>query len=507
MGAQPRLQQIAKDLIAHFEKRQESQEGKAMIVAMSREICVHLYNEIVALKPDWHSEDPAKGAIKIVMTGSAADKALLQPHIYSKQVKQALEKRFKNPDDPLKLVIVRDMWLTGFDAPCCHTMYVDKPMRGHNLMQAIARVNRVFKDKPGGLVVDYIGIANELKQALHTYTNAKGRGKPTIDTEEALRMLLAKMDAIAGMFATPLEGKALDISQFETHAMSLLPRAANHILGLEDGKKRFADLVLAATKAYALCSTLEQAKAYQRKLAFYSAVKAMMSKEQIGDGKLRKKQQDHVLKQILDNSLIADGVDDIFSLCGLDKPNIGLLSDEFLEDVRQMEHKNLAVELLEKLLEDNIQSRGSRNLVQERKYRERLEATLTKYHNRGIETAQVIEELIQMAKEFQEAFKRAEDLGLNNDEIAFYDALANNESAVRELGDQILKAIALELVKQLRRSVTVDWQVRESVRARLRILVRRILQKYKYPPDKADEAIDLVLEQAEMLSCAWSSNL
>ncbi|MGC6408905.1 type I restriction endonuclease subunit R [Bisgaard Taxon 45] len=504
VGAQPRLQQIAKDLIAHFEKRQESQEGKAMIVAMSREICVHLYNEIVALKSEWHSEDPAKGAIKIVMTGSAADKALLQPHIYSKQVKQDLEKRFKNPDDPLKLVIVRDMWLTGFDAPCCHTMYVDKPMRGHNLMQAIARVNRVFKDKPGGLVVDYIGIANELKQALHTYTNAKGRGKPTIDTEEAFAVLLEKMDAIAGMFATPLEGKALDISQFETKAMSLLPKAANHILGLDEGKKRFADLVLAATKAYALCATLEQAKAYQRKLAFYSAVKAMMSKEQIGDGKLRKKQQDHVLKQILDNSLIADGVDDIFSLCGLDKPNIGLLSDEFLEDVRQMEHKNLAVELLEKLLQDNIQSRGSRNLVQERKYRERLEATLTKYHNRGIETAQVIEELIQMAKEFQEAFKRAEDLGLNSDEIAFYDALANNESAVRELGDQILKAIALELVKQLRRSVTVDWQVRESVRARLRILVRRILQKYKYPPDKADEAIDLVLEQAETLSYEWS---
>lgn len=325
-----------------------------MIVAMSRDICVHLYNEIIALKPEWHNDDPNKGAIKIVMTGSVADKALLQPHIYSKQVKQDLEKRFKNPDDPLKLVIVRDMWLTGFDAPCCHTMYVDKPMRGHNLMQAIARVNRVFKDKPGGLVVDYIGIANELKQALHTYTNAKGRGKPTIDTQEALKVLLEKMDAIAGMFATPLEGKVLDIGQFETQALSLLPKAANHILGLEDGKKRFADLVLAATKAYALCGTLEQSKTYQRKLAFYAAAKAMMFKAQIGDGKLRKQRQDHVLKQILDNSLIADGVDDIFTLCGLEKPNIGLLSDEFLEDVRQMEHKNLAVELLEKLLQDNI---------------------------------------------------------------------------------------------------------------------------------------------------------
>ncbi|QLB13276.1 type I restriction enzyme R subunit [Bisgaardia hudsonensis] len=504
VGAEPRLKEIANDLVAHFEKRLASQDGKAMIVAMSREICVHLYNEIVALRPEWHNEDPTLGAIKIVMTGSAADKALLQPHIYTKQVKKDLEKRFKNPDDPLKLVIVRDMWLTGFDAPCCHTMYIDKPMKGHNLMQAIARVNRVFKDKPGGLVVDYIGIANELKQAMHTYSNAKGRGKPTIDTHEALKLLLAKIDAIRGMFKTPVNEHVLDISQFESKAIELLPKVANHILGLNDGKKRFCDLVLAATKAYALCATLDEANGLQKELAFYSAIKAMLNKEQISTGKLKKERKDHLLKQILDNSVIAEGVDDIFALCGLEKPNIGLLSDEFLEDIRDMPYKNLAVELLEKLLKDNIQSRNGRNVVQERKYKERLEATLTKYHNRGIETAQVIEELIKMAKDFQEAFQRAENLGLNQDEIAFYDALANNESAVRELGDEILKKIALELVGQLRKSVTVDWQVRESVRARLRILVRRVLQKYKYPPDKANDAIDLVLEQAERLSQYWS---
>lgn len=504
VGAAPRLQQVAADLVAHFEKRQESQSGKAMIVAMSREICVHLYNEIIRLRPDWHSDDIDKGVIKIVMTGSVADKALLQPHIHNARDKKTLEKRFKDPADPLQLVIVRDMWLTGFDAPCCHTMYVDKPMRGHNLMQAIARVNRVFKDKPGGLVVDYIGIANELKQALATYTNAKGRGKPTIDAEEALRILLAKMDAIRGMFAEKAEDVSLDISCFETRAVALLPKAANHILALDDGKKRFADLVLAATKAYALCATLDEAQPCQKELAFFSAVKAIIGKG--GDaetGNKKKQQQYGVLKQILDNSLIADGVDDIFALCGLDKPNIGLLSDEFLEDVQHMPYQNLAVELLERLMRDNIKSRSSSNVVQEKKYRDRLQATLTKYHNRSIETAQVIEELIQMAKDFQTALKRAESLGLSSDEIAFYDALANNESAVRELGDDILKKIAFELVKQLRKSVSVDWQVRESVRARLRILVRRILQKYKYPPDKANEAVELVLEQAENISIHW----
>ncbi|EHK9051441.1 type I restriction endonuclease subunit R [Vibrio vulnificus] len=504
VGATPRLSQVAADLIEHFETRNATMDGKAMIVAMSRDICAHLYNEIVALRPEWHSDDPEKGAIKIVMTGSASDKPLLQPHIYNKKTKKRLEKRFKDINDPLKLVIVRDMWLTGFDAPCCHTMYVDKPMKGHNLMQAIARVNRVFKNKPGGLVVDYIGIANELKQALKTYTDSKGKGEPTLNAEEAFSILLEKMDAIRGMFGKTPKSDGLDISGYETQAHKLLVPAANYVLGLEDGKKRFLDLVLAATKSYSLCSTLDEAKELRKEIAFYSAIKAAISKFTSVDKKRTQEEKNSALKQILDNAVIAEGVADVFALCGLDKPNIGLLSDEFLEDVRQMPERNLAVELLEKLLKDDIKAKTRNNVVQEKKYADRLQETLRKYNNRAIETAQVIEELIQMAKEFQEEMMREAELGLNPDEIAFYDALANNESAVRELGDEILKKIAVEITDKLRKSTTVDWQVRDSVRARLKILVRRTLQRWKYPPDKAAEAVELILKQAETLSDSWT---
>ena len=503
VGATPRLKQVGADLVAHFESRTASMDGKAMIVTMSREICVHLYNEIVALRPDWHDADPEKGAIKIVMTGSAADKPLLQPHIYNQQTKKRLEKRFKNANDPLKLVIVRDMWLTGFDAPCCHTMYVDKPMRGHNLMQAIARVNRVFKNKPGGLVVDYIGIANELKQALKIYTDAQGKGEPALRTEEAFAVLAEKIDAIRGLFAKTPQAEGLDISAFVTQAVKLLVPAANYLLGLKDGKKRFLDLVIAATKAYSLCSTLDEAKALRKEIAFYSAIKAAINKFTLVDKKRSLADKNSVLKQILDNAVFAEGVEDVFALCGLDKPNIGLLSDEFLEDVRRMPHKNLAVELLEKLINDAIKAKTRNNVVQEKKYAERLQETLRKYNNRAIETAQVIEELIQMAKEFQADMAREAALGLTPDEIAFYDALANNESAVKELGDEILKKIAVEITEKLRKSTKVDWQVRESVRAELRILIRRTLQRYKYPPDKAADAVELVLKQAELLSQNW----
>lgn len=504
VGATPRLQQVAADLIDHFETRTATMDGKAMIVAMSRDICAQLYNEIVALRPDWHDADPEKGAIKIVMTGSASDKPLLQPHIYNKKTKKRLEKRFKDINDPLKLVIVRDMWLTGFDAPCCHTMYVDKPMKGHNLMQAIARVNRVFKNKPGGLVVDYIGIANELKQALKTYTDSKGKGEPTLRAEEAFAILLEKIDALRGMFAKTPDAQGLDITAFETNAHKLLVPAANYVLALKDGKKRFLDLVLAASKAYSLCSTLDQAKELRKEIAFYSAIKAAITKFTTVDKKRTQEEKNSALKQILDNAVIAEGVADVFSLCGLDKPNIGLLSDEFLEDVRQMPHKNLAIELLEKLLKDDIKAKTRNNVVQEKKYAERLQETLRKYNNRAIETAQVIEELIQLAKEFQSEMAREAELGLNPDEIAFYDALANNESAVRELGDEILKKIAIEITNKLRKSTTVDWQVRDSVRAKLKILVRRTLQRWKYPPDKAAEAVELVLKQAETLSNSWT---
>ena len=505
VGATPRLKQIAADLVTHFEARTEATAGKGMIVTMSREICVHLYNEIIALRPDWHDDDPKKGKIKIVMTGSASDKPLLQPHIYNKQTKKRFEKRFKDVNDPLQLVIVRDMWLTGFDAPCTHTMYIDKPMKGHNLMQAIARVNRVFKDKQGGLVVDYIGIANELKQALKTYTDAKGKGEPTLRAEEAYAVLAEKMDAIRGMFAKTTDQTGLDLSSYETQAHRLIIPAANYVLSLKDGKKRFLDLVLTVNKAFSLCGTLDEAKTLHKEIAFYSAIKAVISKHTSVDRKLSQAEKDSTLKQILDNAVLADGVADVFALCGLDKPNIGLLSDEFLEDVRQMPYRNLAVELLEKLLNDGIKAKTRNNLVQEKRFSDRLQETLRKYNNRAIETSQVIEELIQMAKDFQAEMEREASLGLNPDEIAFYDALANNESAVRELGDDTLKQIAREITEKLRKSTTVDWQVRDSVRAQLKILVRRTLQRWKYPPDKAAEAIELVMKQAEMLSNAWTS--
>lgn len=396
------------------------------------------------------------------------------------------------------MVIVCDMWLTGFDAPPCHTMYVDKPMRGHNLMQAIARVNRVFRDKQGGLVVDYIGIANELKQALKTYTESKGKGAPTLNAEQAYEILLEKLHVIRGMLYK------FDYSGYEAKAHELVVPAANHILELENGKKRFLDTVLSLNKAHSLCNTLDEVIELEKEIAFFNSIKAAINKFSNVEKKRREQEKNSILKQILDNAIVAEGVEDVFKLAGLEKPEIGLLSDEFLEDVRRMKYKNLAVELLEKLLKDEIKSRSRNNIVQQKKFGDRLLETLRKYHNRAIETAQVIEELIQMAKEFRQAMEEEESLGLNKDEIAFYYALANNESAVRELGDEILKKIAVELTEKLRNSTTVDWQKRESVRAKLRILVRRTLQRYKYPPDKQKAALELVMKQAEALADEWS---
>lgn len=513
VGSEPRIDQIAQDLVTHFENRISAMPGKAMIVSMSREICVDTYNAIVALKPEWHDADPAKGAIKIVMTGSASDKEKLQPHIYNKETKKLFEKRFKDVNDPLQLVIVRDMWLTGFDAPNCHTMYIDKPMKGHNLMQAIARVNRVFKDKPGGLVVDYIGIANELKHALKTYTGSNGKGQPTHDANEAFAILLEKMDVVRGMFATPVNGKIFDYSLFETDALLLLPGAMGHILGLVgasgelDGKKRFLDVMAAISKAYTLCSTLDEAEPLKKEIAFLAAVKAAISKYTTVDKRRTDEEKHSALKQIIDNAIVAEGVDDIFEMVGLDRPNIGLLSPEFMEDVANMPQKNLAVELLEKLLRDEVKARMKTDVVSEKKYSDRIMETLRKYHNRAIETAQVIEELIKMAKDMAADAELAEKSGLNPDEIAFYRALIQNESAVKELGDNNLRELAKYVTTQLRKSTTVDWQVRDSVRAKLRNLIRRALRKWKYPPDQAKEAIELCLQQAEVLSNQWSANL
>ncbi|MBK6906355.1 MAG: type I restriction endonuclease subunit R [Rhodocyclaceae bacterium] len=497
VGAEPRIASVAADLVTHFEERNKAQTGKAMFVGMSREICVHLYNEIVKLRPDWHSTDPEQGAIKIVMTGSASDKALLRPHIYSAQVKKRLEKRFKNPADPLRIVIVRDMWLTGFDAPCAHTLYVDKPMKSHNLMQAIARVNRVFKDKQGGLVVDYIGIANELKSALKEYTASKGRGRPTVDAAEAYAVMEEKLDVLRGM----LHG--YDYSDFMTSGHKRLAGAANHVLGQKEGKKRFADIALAMSKAFTLCCTLDEATAVREEVAFMQAVKVILTKRDISQQKKANEERELAIRQIISSAVVSEDVVDIFDAAGLDKPNIGILDDDFLAEVRNLPERNLAVELLERLLEGEIKSHFAGNVVQGKKFSELLTNVIKRYQNRAIETAQVIEELIEMAKKFRVAANRGAELGLSDDEVRFYDALADNESAVRELSDETLKKIAHELTENLRQNISVDWAQRESVRAKLRLMVKRILRKYKYPPDQQEGAVELVLQQAQALGETW----
>jgi type I restriction enzyme R subunit len=506
VGAEPRLNRVASDFVQHFADRLAALEGKAMIVCMSREICAHLYNAIAALKPEWHDPDPAKGSIKIIMTGSSSDKALLRPHLYSKQTKKELEKRFKDPQDEFKVVIVRDMWLTGFDVPPLHTMYVDKPMRGHTLMQAIARVNRVFKDKPGGLVVDYIGIGHELKQALNEYSASGGKGSPVFEAEDALPLLIEKIEVARGM----LHG--FDYQDFETDAFDLLPGAANHVLGLRedsrgrDGKQRFSDCVVAMTKAFALCCTLDEALVYREEIAFFQAIKAALTKHSTTTKKISDEQREHALRQIVSRAVMSDEVIDIFAAAGLEKPNIGVLSEEFLNDVRLMPQRNLAVELLDRLLRDEIKTRFGTNVVQNKKFSELLQQALNRYRSRAIETAQVIEELIEMARQFNQAARRGDNIGLNDAELAFYDALGTNEASVRDLGDDTLKRIAIELTNNLRKNVSVDWSVRETVRARLRLLVKRILRKYKYPPDKEARAVELVLQQAETQSESWTLN-
>jgi type I restriction enzyme R subunit len=499
VGAQPRIEQIAADLVAHFEQRSRTQPGKAMVVAMSRDICARLYEAIVRLRPEWHDADPAKGAIKVVMTAAASDAAHLQPHHTSQAQKKDLEKRFKNPADPLKLVIVRDMWLTGFDAPCLATMYVDKPMKGANLAQAIARVNRVFKDKPGGLVVDYIGIAPQLKEALATYTASKGRGAPTIDTSEALRILKEKL-AVARDLLHPIDWSGF---RQPAKALALLPACLDHILELHDGRKRFCDTVLSMTKAFALCGTTDEAMALAEEVAFLQALRAPLLKGgEDGDGG-PPVNKDFALRQLLSEALVAGGVMEVFAVAGLDKPNLSILSDQFLAEVAKMPQKNLAVELLQRLLREEVKTSFKTNVVKQRKFSELLQASLAKYGNRSIEAAQVIEELIAMAKQFREDAEHAESLGLAPAEQAFYDALADNASAAELMGDDTLVAMAKDLADKLRSNLTVDWQHKENVRARLRLMIRTLLKRYKYPPDQQASATELVLVQAETLSEEW----
>jgi type I restriction enzyme R subunit len=494
-------EQVAADHIAHFEQRSRTQPGKAMVVAMSRDICARLYDAIVTLRPDWHDDDSMKGAIKVVMTATASDEQYLQPHHTTKQQKKDLEKRFKDPADPLKIVIVRDMWLTGFDAPCLATMYVDKPMKGANLAQAIARVNRVFKDKPGGLVVDYIGIAPQLKEALATYTASKVKGQPTIDTSEALRILKEKIQVARDLL------HPIDWSGFREPktAMALLPNCLGHVFGLPDGKKRYCDTVLAITKAFALCGTLDEAMALDPEVTFLQAIRAPLIKddEKGGDGRAPKN-VDFELRQLLSDALIADGITDIFKVAGLQMPDISILSDQFLAEVSKIPQKNLAVELLQRLLREEVQTRFKTNVVKQKRFSELLQVSLNKYANRSIEAAQVIEELIALAKEFRDEAERVDAMGLSVAEVAFYDALVNNQSAHDLMGDEVLMKMARELAEKLRGNLSIDWQYKENVRAKLRTMIKALLKRYKYPPDLEVAAIELVLLQAEMISEEWA---
>lgn len=502
VGAEKRLRLVAQDIVEHFERRLEAMEGKAMIVCMSRRICVELYNEIVKLRPEWHNEDDDKGVIKVVMTGSAADPPDWQPHIRNKERREFLARRFRDPNDPFKVVIVRDMWLTGFDAPSLHTMYLDKPMRGHGLMQAIARVNRVFRDKPGGLVVDYLGLAHELKAALATYTESGGTGQTAISQEEAVAVMLEKYEVCRDLFY------GFDWSAWKTgtpeERLSLLPAAQEHILAQENGKDRLLKAVQELSKAFALAVPHEEALRIRDDVAFFQAVRVSLAKRAPGEPKTEE-ELDHAIRQIVSRAVAPEGVVDIFAAAGLRKPDISILSDEFLAEVRGMPQKNLAVELLKKLLQGEIRTRRRKNIVQARSFAEMLEQAIRRYQNRAIEAAQVIEELIQLAKQMREADRRGEVLGLSEEELAFYDALATNGSALQVLGDEKLRAIARELVATVRNHVTVDWTLRENVRAQLRVLVKRILRKHGYPPDKQEKATQTVLEQAEVLSAEWAA--
>ena len=500
VGAEPRLNQVAADLIKQFETRSKTQPGKAMVVAMSRDICARLYDAIVSLRPQWHDDDHMKGAIKVVMTASASDEQYLQPHNTSKQQKKDLEKRFKNPADPLKIVIVRDMWLTGFDAPCLATMYIDKPMKGANLAQAIARVNRVFRDKPGGLLVDYIGIAPQLKEALATYTSAKGKGAPTIDTGEAVRILKEKLQ-VARDLLHPIDWSGFREPKI---AMALLPNCIERILILPEGKQRYCDTVLAMTKAFALCGTTDEAMALTQEVAFLQAIRAPLIKgEDNGDGGAPRN-VDFDLQQLLSDSLISEGITDIFIVAGLNKPDISILSDQFLAEISKIPQKNLAIELLQRLLRDEVKTRLKTNVVKQKKYSDMLQESLTKYGNRSIEAAQVIEELIAMAKQFRDEAEKVAAMGLSVAEVAFYDALSNNQSAHDLMGDEVLMKMARELAEKLRGNLSIDWQYKENVRARLRTMIKALLKRYKYPPDQEAAAIDLVLQQTEMISEEWS---
>jgi type I restriction enzyme R subunit len=495
VGHPKRIALIAEDLVTHFERRVEAMAGKAMIVCMSRRICVELYDALIKLRPQWAEE-----TLKVVMTGSAEDGPEWQKHIGNKEKRRKLANRFKDPKDPFQIVIVRDMWLTGFDAPCLHTMYADKPMQGHGLMQAIARVNRVFKDKPGGLIVDYLGLADQLKKALATYTESGGKGNPTFDTKQAIAVMLEKHGIACDMM------HGFDWSKWTTgkpaERLQLIPAGQEHILEQEDGKSRFVQVVTELSRAFALCSASEEAVAVRDDVSFFQAIQAALNKQTIS--RKTPEQLDAAVRQLVSKAITTEGeVIDVFTAAGLPKADISILDGRFLAEVRGLKHKNVAAELLEKLLKDELKVRSKRNLVQSQLFSDKLKKTLNAYHNRAIATQEVIEELIKLAQEMNAAMKRGEDLGLTDDEVAFYDALSANASAVEAMGDDKLKVIAAELITKVRQSVTIDWTLREGARAKIRVMVKRILNKYGYPPDLQEEAVKTVLQQAELLCAEW----
>jgi type I restriction enzyme R subunit len=500
VGSEPRLERIAQDIVTHFENRSKSPElvdGKAMVVGMSRNICVDLFDQIIKIRPQWQDSDHRKGAIKIVFHSSASDDEKLRPHAYTEPQKRELENRFKDPNDPLKIVIVRDMWLTGYDSPPCHTMYIDKPMKGHNLMQAIARVNRVFKGKEGGLVVDYIGIATELKEALATYTKGQKAAPPVEFIEEALAVFFEKLTITRDLLhGTSIEG-------FIESPFAVVAELADHVLGLEDGKKRFADASAALSKAYSLVNSQAPAILLREEVALYRAIRVMLTKAERTDVKRTDAERDLLIRQALSSGIVPEGIIDVFSVAGLARPDIGLLSEEFLREIRAMKERNIAVEALSRLLKGEIKARFKTNIVKNAQYSDLLEAALSKYRNRSIETAQLIEELIALAKNLNVQVKAGNADGLTDYEVAFYDALEVNVAAVREMKHEDLVRLAQELTRKVRENVKVDWSVRESTQAALRVMVRDLLDKYGYPPDFSSEAIDTVIRQAEALTEEW----
>ncbi len=498
IGSERRIRNIAQDIVSHFDARQEVFAGKGMIVSMSRRIAAELYDEIIRLKPEWHSDDLTKGTIKVVMTASSSDGPKLARHHTTKQQRKLLAERMKNDDDELKLVIVRDMWLTGFDAPAMHTLYIDKPMKGHNLMQAIARVNRVHGDKPGGLVVDYLGIASDLKEALSFYSEAGGKGDPTLAQEQAVALLLEKIEVVSAMF----HGFAYE-DYFEADTakkLSLILAAEDHILGLEDGKKRYINEVTMLSQAFAIAVPHEQALDVKDEIAFFQAVKARLAKfDSTGGGKTNE-EIETTIRQVIDQALVSEQVIDVFDAAGLKKPDISILSDEFLAELKGYQHQNVALEVLKKLLNDELRVRAKTNLVQSKSLMEMLEASIKKYHNKILTAAEVIDELIKISKEIVASDVEAEQMGLSDYEYAFYTAVANNDSARELMKQESLRELAVVLTKKIRENASIDWQIKENVRAKLKVIVKRLLRQYGYPPDMQLLATETVLKQAEMIA-------